>query len=183
MSFSFQFLGPFAMQDVFLAWSAEMKCTILSTDAVAFNSSYFGAGIGTIHLNGIGCTGRETDLIDCPQLHYGRHCFQNHSEDAGVRCQGLKKWSRFKWHFWDVQLLIFSTVNASGICTYGDVRLVGGSNQYEGRVEVCINDQWGTVCDDSWDIYDATVVCKQLGYAYTGSECKESWLWDDLVIM
>ena len=46
------------------------------------------------------------------------------------------------------------------------VRLSGGSQPGEGRVEIYFGDSWGTVCDDGWSISSANVVCRQLGYMY-----------------
>lgn len=54
-------------------------------------------------------------------------------------------------------------------CTTGAIRLAGGVHLNGGRIEVCVNGQWGTVCDDGWNVNNSKVVCKQLGYG--ASKC------------
>lgn len=50
-------------------------------------------------------------------------------------------------------------------CENGAVRLVDGISQYEGRVEVCNNNKYTTICDDgTWGVEEATVVCQQLNF-------------------
>ena len=53
-------------------------------------------------------------------------------------------------------------------CQNGAIRLQGGANAQEGRVEVCNENRWGSVCDDGWNTVDAQVVCRQLGFETTG---------------
>ena len=59
-------------------------------------------------------------------------------------------------------LISFLAVNSG--CAEGGVRLTGGESEREGIVEVCHNQTWWTVSTTSWDIRDATVVCKHLHY-------------------
>ena len=54
------------------------------------------------------------------------------------------------------------------LCQNADIRLVNGTTAFEGRVEICWNETWGTICDGFWSGFDAQVACGQLGYSRNG---------------
>ena len=63
--------------------------------------------------------------------------------------------------FSDRNFIFFNDIAEN--CEDFDLRLVGGKDSSEGRVEVCYNNVWGSVCNHHWDTDDARVVCRQLG--------------------
>lgn len=54
------------------------------------------------------------------------------------------------------------------VCANGDIRLIGGGDDTEGRVEICYNATWGTVCDNMCVATNADVICRQLGFSSSG---------------
>ena len=88
-------------------------------------------------------------------------------------------WQSDAWHLLQVSVhsntLRWSCIASVSItymigCTDGAIRLAGsGSSSSQGRVEVCNNNQWGTVCDDTWNSLDASVACFHLGYSNEGT--------------
>ena len=131
-----------------------------SSGTIPLTTSFFSRGKAPVLVLHLDCSEDAVTLHDCnvqafsiSTSHYrylNYIIFPAYNSDVhGLICQG--------------------NVTSEPECVPGDARLAGGLKSNEGRVEVCIDGFWGTVCEEGWDDEDAIVICKQLGLLSTGN--------------
>ncbi|XP_052714545.1 deleted in malignant brain tumors 1 protein-like isoform X3 [Crassostrea angulata] len=107
----------------------------------AYGGAVFGRGSGTIWLDNVNCIGSESKIEECSHSPWGsNNC--NHGDDISINCLPNNTF----------------------------VRLVGGTTEYEGRLEVYRSGKWGTVCDDGLNDTLSVVVCRSLGLPWNASK-------------
>jgi hypothetical protein len=109
-------------------------------NAVALGYSY-GVNAQIIALDKISCMEDDLHVLSC-SYNTTNNC--NHFQDVAVVCDRTKLWSVSPYN--------------------GQIRLVEGRYVSQGKLEVYCNGQWGTVCDDLFEIDEANTVCQHLGY-------------------
>ncbi len=112
-------------------------------------------------VSNISCTSFEDRLNKCT-INKQTECMKQCPSILGLHCYGNV------YNLYYNYIILRSLCIVPGDCTEGSIRLVDGIIEQEGRVEVCINGVWGSICDDGWDKTDAHIVCKQMGFSSLG---------------
>lgn len=148
--------------------SCDLWQCMMVLGAVAVNADSFSEGNVERLLTNVDCLGNETNLLDCSHSFFQDFICVT----SGAICQGKKSGTVFRLL---CKCLSIALGTPNGLCISGETRLeltsedvLAGSR--EGRLELCINNAWGAVCDSLFDVADAAVACSRIaGFSQEGN--------------
>ncbi|XP_045183820.2 scavenger receptor cysteine-rich domain superfamily protein-like [Mercenaria mercenaria] len=110
-------------------------------NAFGYKNAFYGEGTGNVIISNMKCDGSESDIAQCQSSTWSVSTSSggcDHTTDVGVNCAGVT-----------------------------EIRLVDGTSEQSGRVEIYHNGHWGTLSDGYFDNHDLRVICRMLGYEYS----------------
>ncbi|NXC72110.1 WC11 protein, partial [Anhinga anhinga] len=126
----------------------------------------YGRGSGPTWLDHIECTEQHSSLWQCQSDPWNPQSCDNRAEETHISCTGRIE---------ATSPATFSECPNSTTCSDREkLRVIGGEDGCSGRVEIWHQGSWGTICDDSWELADANVVCRQLGCGSAVSALSEA---------
>ncbi|NXM76594.1 WC11 protein, partial [Serilophus lunatus] len=126
----------------------------------------YGRGSGPTWLDHIECTEQHSSLWQCQSDAWDPQSCNTRAEETHISCSGKKE---------TTSPATFPECPNSTSCSDREkLRIIGGEDECSGRVEIWHQGSWGTICDDTWDMADANVVCRQLGCGSAVSALNEA---------
>ena len=138
----------------------NVSCFAHCSGAVGVKSGLYGDSSIPVALQDVQCSGSEENIFNCNKTVPDEPLS---CQNVEVECQGMWTCIPATHTHHPLSRIALSTPEAN--CSDGEVRLVGGKEEGIGRVEVCLNRAWGTVCGIGvgFGAEDAQVVCRELG--------------------
>lgn len=158
--------------------AAHVVCQTYNRTGTATHGAQYGEATEKFWMDDVVCQGDETSISHCIFSGWGSSdCELN--EAAGVICinetQTPKKSIKHK----PKSKIIHEILDLNS----ASLRLVGGRNNYEGRVEIYHNGTWGSICPDGWTLYEASAVCRHLAIGYAEQAAQTDYFGSSKIVL